>query len=61
MKLLSKKLRNIVKKKCKKNLKKLRRYKFFFKSFIKQEKKTDLIPPMQYGLLPGGKKLDQKF
>ena len=29
---------------------------FFLKSFIKQQKKTDLIFPMQYGLFPGGKK-----
>ena len=33
----------------------------FLKSFIKQQKRTDLISPMQYGLFPGGKKLDQKF
>ena len=32
----------------------------FLKSFIKQQKKTDLIFPMQYGLLPGGKKIRSK-
>jgi len=32
----------------------------FLKSFIKQQKKTDLILPMQYGLFPGGKKIRSK-
>ncbi len=32
----------------------------FLKSFIKQQKKTDLIYPMQYGLFPGGKKIRSK-
>ena len=32
----------------------------FLKSFIKQQKKTDLIFPMQYGLFPGGKKIRSK-
>ncbi len=34
---------------------------FFLKSFIKHQKKTDLISPMQYGLLPGGKKIRSKI
>ena len=33
----------------------------FLKSFIKQQKKTDLIFPMQYGLFPGGKKIRSKI
>ena len=33
----------------------------FLKKYLKSQKKTDLIIPMKYGLLPGGKKLDQKF
>ena len=33
----------------------------FLKSFIKQQKKTDLIKPMRYGLLPGGKKIRSKL
>ena len=32
----------------------------FLKSFIKEQKKTDLIFPMQYGLFPGGKKIRSK-
>ena len=32
----------------------------FLKNFIKQQKKTDLIFPMQYGLFPGGKKIRSK-
>ena len=32
----------------------------FLKSFIKQQKRTDLIFPMQYGLFPGGKKIRSK-
>ena len=32
----------------------------FLKSFIKQQKKTDLIFPMQYGLFSGGKKIRSK-
>ena len=32
----------------------------FLKSFIKQQKKTNLIFPMQYGLFPGGKKIRSK-
>ena len=34
---------------------------FFLKNFIKKQKKTELIPAMNYGLFPGGKKLDLKF
>ena len=34
---------------------------FFLKKFIKKQKKSELIIPMQYGLFSGGKKLDQKF
>ena len=33
----------------------------FLKSFIKQQKKTNLIFPMLYGLLPGGKKIRSKI
>ena len=33
----------------------------FLKSFIKKQKKTDLIKPMQYGLFPGGKKIRSKI
>ena len=33
----------------------------FLKSFINQQKKTDLIFPMLYGLLPGGKKIRSKI
>ena len=33
----------------------------FLKSFIKQQKKTDLIFPMQYGIFPGGKKIRSKI
>ena len=32
----------------------------FLKDFIKQQKKADLIFPMQYGLFPGGKKIRSK-
>ena len=33
----------------------------FLKSFINQQKKTDLIFPMLYGLFPGGKKIRSKI
>ena len=33
----------------------------FLKSFIKKQKKTELISPMQYGLFPGGKKIRPKI
>ena len=33
---------------------------FFLKNYIKKQKKTDLISPMQYGLFPGGKKIRSK-
>ena len=32
---------------------------FFLLNFLSKQKKTDLIKPMKYGLLPGGKKLEQ--
>ena len=32
----------------------------FLKKYIKKQKKTDLISPMQYGLFPGGKKIRSK-
>ena len=32
----------------------------FLKNYIKKQKKTDLISPMQYGLFPGGKKIRSK-
>ena len=32
----------------------------FLIKFLQLQKRTDLIIPMKYGLLPGGKKLDQK-
>ncbi len=33
----------------------------FLKKFLKSQKKTDLIVPMTYGLLPGGKKIRSKI
>ena len=54
------KIKNIVSKKCKKLKKIAVDTNIFLKSFIKQTK-TDLIPPMQYGLLPGGKKIRSKI
>ena len=33
----------------------------FLKRFIKKQKKTELIKPMRYGLLPGGKKIRSKI
>jgi farnesyl diphosphate synthase len=33
----------------------------FLKRFIKSQKKTDLITPMNYGLFPGGKKIRSKI
>ncbi len=33
----------------------------FLKKFISKQKKTDLIKPMKYGLLPGGKKIRSKL
>tara|TARA_B100001093_G_scaffold514715_1_gene589382 strand:- start:3020 stop:3892 length:873 start_codon:yes stop_codon:yes gene_type:complete len=32
----------------------------FLKSFIKKQKKSELIKPMEYGLFPGGKKIRSK-
>ena len=29
----------------------------YLKKYFRSQKKTDLIPPMIYGLLPGGKKI----
>ena len=29
----------------------------FLNSFIKKQKKTELVSPMQYGIFPGGKKI----
>ena len=34
---------------------------FFLKKFIKKQKKTDLITPMNYGLFSGGKKIRSKI
>ena len=34
---------------------------YFFFNFLSKEKKTDLIYPMKYGLLPGGKKIRSKI
>jgi farnesyl diphosphate synthase len=34
---------------------------FFLKKFIKKQKRTDLIPAMEYGLFPGGKKIRSKI
>ncbi len=34
---------------------------FFLSSFIKKQKKTHLLAPMQYGLFPGGKKIRSKI
>ena len=33
----------------------------FLKKFIKKQKKTELIPPMKYGLFSGGKKIRSKI
>ena len=33
----------------------------FLKKYLKSQKKTDLIIPMKYGLLPGGKKIRSKI
>ena len=33
----------------------------FLKNFIKKQKKTELIIPMEYGLFPGGKKIRSKI
>ncbi len=33
----------------------------FLKKYLKSQKKTDLIIPMRYGLLPGGKKIRSKI
>ena len=33
----------------------------FLKNYLKSQKKTDLIIPMIYGLLPGGKKIRSKI
>ena len=33
----------------------------FLKKFIKKQKKTDLIGPMNYGLFSGGKKIRSKI
>ena len=33
----------------------------YLKQYFKSQKKTDLIPPMIYGLLPGGKKIRSKI
>ena len=33
----------------------------FFNSYIKRQSKTELISPMRYGLLPGGKKIRSKI
>ena len=33
----------------------------FLKKFILKQKKTELISPMKYGLLPGGKKIRSKI
>ena len=33
----------------------------FLKKFIKKQKKTELIPAMEYGLFPGGKKIRSKI
>ena len=33
----------------------------FLNSFIKKQKKTELVAPMQYGIFPGGKKIRSKI
>ena len=33
----------------------------YLKRYLNSQKKTDLILPMAYGLLPGGKKIRSKF
>ena len=33
----------------------------FLNSYIKRQSKTELIKPMKYGLLPGGKKIRSKI
>ena len=62
MKLLSKKLKISSIKKMQKKLKKIAvDTNIFLKSFINQQKKTNLIFPMLYGLFPGGKKIRSKI
>ena len=34
---------------------------FFLSRFLSNQKRTDLIKPMRYGLLPGGKKIRSKL
>ena len=33
----------------------------FLNNFIKKQKKTELVAPMQYGIFPGGKKIRSKI
>ena len=33
----------------------------FLSKFLSKQKKTDLLKPMKYGLLPGGKKIRSKL
>ena len=33
----------------------------YLTSYLKNQKNTELMKPMKYGLLPGGKKLDLKY
>ena len=33
----------------------------FLKSFIKKQKRTELVTAMEYGLFPGGKKIRSKI
>ena len=33
----------------------------FIRKYLKSQKKTDLIIPMTYGILPGGKKIRSKI
>ena len=46
----------------KKNLNKIAKdINFFLTKYLSKQKKTDLIYPMKYGLLPGGKKIRSKI
>ena len=33
----------------------------FLKNFLKKQRRTELITSMNYGLFPGGKKIDQRL
>ena len=56
------KIQNVLKKNEKKKLNKVAKdTNLFLKKFIFKQKKTDLLNPIKYGLLPGGKKIRSKL